>query len=393
MAAADLAGLPAGGEAAAVNTTVQAMLDGMAASGVELGVQVAAYHRGRLVVDAWSGVADTATARPVDAGTLFNVFSVVKAVTVTAVHMQAERGLIDYDTPVAHYWPEFGAAGKGDIRVSHVLAHKSGVFVMPPEVTPALMCNWDWMVARIAASESQFPAGSESGYQSMTMGWLCGELVRRTDPKGRPFEAFVREEIAEPLGIPDLWVGLPAREEARVAIMDGSRVADVPDGTLYRLACPRQVDLMPEPFGQSMVRQACIPGVGGIMTARSEARFFAMLAGGGCLDGVRLLSSDRLEAASRPRDAIDPPDRVFFGATIPISVGGYWLGGSTAPTAAAKHRDVICHPGMGGSIGFADRRQDLAVAFCHNRLQGGRAPDEDPGTLVANAIRAGLGLD
>lgn len=379
--------------ASALNGAIQDLLDGFVATGAELGVQVAAYHDGRLVVDAFSGVADEAAGRVVTAETLFNVFSVIKAVVVTAVHIQAERGLIDYDAPVADYWPEFAGGGKGDIRVSHVLAHKSGVYVMPPEVTPALMCDWDWMVERIAASEAQFPPGTESGYQSMTMGWLCGELVRRTDPQCRPFEMFVRDEIARPLGIPDLWVGLPASEERRVAIMDGSRVKDIPDGTLYRMATPRQVDLMPEPFARSDVRQACIPGVGGIMTASSEARFFAMLAGGGQLDGVRLLSEARLAAASQPRDVIDPPDKVFFGATAPISVGGYWLGGSTSPTAAAKSRSTLCHPGMGGSIGFADRRRNLSFAFCHNRLQGGRPPEDDPAVIVANAIRSGLGLE
>lgn len=376
----------------ALNRRVKALLDDFVAQGDEVGVQVAAYLGDELVVDAWSGIADLATARRVDGATLFNVFSVVKAVTVTAVHMQAERGLLEYDAPIARYWPEFSAAGKEGVLVSHVLSHRSGLYQMPADVTPDDICNWDKITRWLAASPTLFPPGSQNGYQSMTMGWLCGELVRRTDPQGRSFDVFVREEICGPLGLADLWIGLPANEEGRVAILDGSRVADpYPADGAYRASCPKQVDLMPEPFGRSALRRACIPGVGGIMSARSEARFFAVLANGGTLDGHCLLSTERLRAASRPRDETDTPDLVFGGA-VPVAIGGYWLGGGRSPVAAARDRSVICHPGMGGSIGFADLDNRLSFAFCHNRLIGGRAPDQDPAVIIANVVRAELGL-
>jgi CubicO group peptidase (beta-lactamase class C family) len=169
--------------------------------------------------------------------------------------------------------------------------------------------------------------------------------------------------------------------------MDGAKVVDFPDGSPYRASCPRQVDLMPEPFGRSEVRRACIPGVGGIMTARSAARFFALLAGEGELDGVRLLPAERLRQAAQPRDAVDQPDLVFFGAPVPVSLGGYWLGGPNPPVAAAMDRTVLCHPGMGGSIGFADPRRRLAFAFCHNRLHSSRPPARDPAVQAANLVR------
>ena len=377
---------------AALNREVQLLLERSVTSGSELGVQVAAYHEGRLVVDAHAGIADAASGEAVNADTLFNVFSVVKAVTVTAVHLQAERGLLDYEAPVARYWPEFAVAGKEGVRVADVLAHRSGLYQMPTDVTPQQICDWEWMTRWLAAAPPVFAPGSRNGYQSMTMGWLCGELVRRTDPQRRPFQHFVREEIAGPLAIPDLWIGLPPEHEPRVAIMDGANVIDFPDGSPYRLSCPRQVDLMPEPFGRSEVRRACVPGVGGIMTARSAARFFALLACGGQLDGLRLLSAERLRRAAEPRDSVDQPDMVFFGAPVPVSVGGYWLGGPGSPVAAAKDRTTLCHPGMGGSIGFADPRHRLAFAFCHNRLHSRRAPADDPAVQAAELIRSRLGI-
>src|SRR5262245_22065381 len=83
-----------------------------AGEGAPPGLQVAAYLRGELVVDAWAGVADPATGRPVTGDTLFTVYSASKAIVSTCVHLLAERGLLDYDAPVAAYWPAFGAHGK-----------------------------------------------------------------------------------------------------------------------------------------------------------------------------------------------------------------------------------------------------------------------------------------
>src|SRR5213595_1013315 len=89
-----------------VNAAVQRAIDAAIASGREVGLQVAAYHRGRLVADAWGGMADPATGRRVGGDTLFNVYSVTKAVAATAIHMLVDRGLLEYDAPIARWWPE-----------------------------------------------------------------------------------------------------------------------------------------------------------------------------------------------------------------------------------------------------------------------------------------------
>src|SRR5258708_13921317 len=91
----------------AANRRVQAAIERSIRDAGEIGIQVAAYLEGELVIDCWAGIADPATGRRVDAGTLFNVFSVTKAVASTAIHVQAERGYIDNDTPIAPSWPEF----------------------------------------------------------------------------------------------------------------------------------------------------------------------------------------------------------------------------------------------------------------------------------------------
>ena len=174
---------------------VQKAVDLAIAERGEIGLQVAAYLDGELVVDVWGGLADETTGKSVDTDTVFPVFSVIKAVTAVALHIQAERGLVDYCEPVARYWPEFGAHGKDKGTLYDALTHRIGVPLMPVGVTPELMCDWDWMVGRLADMRPLFEPGTKSGYMAYTFGWVIGEVVRRTDPKGRPFGTFIQEEM------------------------------------------------------------------------------------------------------------------------------------------------------------------------------------------------------
>src|SRR5690606_37810685 len=107
------------------------------------------------------GIADPATGRPVDGDTLFNVFSVTKAVAATAVHVQAEKGLLDYDAPIADYWPEWGCHGKEKATVRDALTHRTGTPQMPAGTTPEMICDWDAMVTAIAALEPLLPVGDK----------------------------------------------------------------------------------------------------------------------------------------------------------------------------------------------------------------------------------------
>lgn len=363
--------------------------------GKEVGVQVAAYLDGKLVIDTWDGLADPDTGRKVDGDTLFNMFSVTKPLAATALHIQVARGLVDYDARVADYWPEFGCNGKEPTTIRDVLTHRAGVPQMPEGVTPELMCDWDWMTDGIAKLTPLAPPGEKALYLSMTFGWLVGEVVRRTDPARRDIGTFIREEIALPLNAPDLWVGLPDSELPRVAKLVNAITPVPPEHAppLYTASMPPQVDLIPEVFERPDVRRAPIAGVGGIFTARSCARFWAMLAQGGELDGVRILPAEMVATFNTPRANSDEADPVMFGFPVPLGIGGFWLGGETFSVAPAKYPRALCHPGAGNSIGFADPETKLAVAIAHNRMQAPQSREDDHTTMIADAIRADLGLD
>src|SRR5436853_5320500 len=254
------------------NSMVQEAVDAAISKRGEIGLQVMAYVDGKQVVDVWGGLADATTGKKVDADTLFPVFSVTKAVTAVALHLQAGGGLVDYAMPIAHYWPAFGAHGKDKATVYDALTHRLGVPIMPLGVTPELMCDWDWMVQRIADMHPLFEPGTKAAYMSYTFGWVIGEVVRRTDPRSRQFGTFIQEEICQPLGLDSLWVGIPDAVEPRVATL--INMPPIPPGApgtapgaLSPLAIPPQVGTTQEVFGRADVRRACLPGAGGIMNA------------------------------------------------------------------------------------------------------------------------------
>src|SRR6266478_3943741 len=151
------------------------------------------------------------------------------------------------------------------VTLPDALTHRLGVPIMPLGVTPELMCDWDWMVQRIADMHPLFEPGTKAAYMSYTFGWVIGEVVRRTDPRSRQFGTFIQEEICQPLDLDSLWVGIPDAVEARVATL--TNMPPIPPGApgmapgvLSPLAIPPQVGTTQEVFGRADVRRACLQG-------------------------------------------------------------------------------------------------------------------------------------
>jgi CubicO group peptidase (beta-lactamase class C family) len=364
---------------------VQAILDDHIAREVETGLQVAAYWRGELIVDAWAGASNSATGRLVDGNTLFTTFSCTKGVMATAIHLLAERGLIDYDAPIARYWPEFSANGKARITVRQALTHSSAIPQMPEGCTPEAMCDWEYMCRAIADSEPLWEPGTRTGYHAFNLGWILGETARRAD--GRPLERIIREDLCQPLGISDLYLGIPDEVEERVAtLVEDEKLTNSPSpepGSLFARVFPSTLGSFDATFNRADVRRAVIPAAGGIMSARALARLYAALVG--FVDGVRLLPEERMRIATTPHTGeVD----LVLGQAI-IRAMGYALGRPSSPMSARI--TVFGHGGLGGSSGFADPEYHFAFALLKSRLCV-PTPGEDVADLVAREIRADLGI-
>jgi CubicO group peptidase (beta-lactamase class C family) len=363
---------------------VQQAIDQLVESGTERGVQVAVYRDGEQVVDAVAGVADPASGRPVDAGTVFYNFSIVKGATATLAHILAERGLFGYDTPVAELWPEFAAHGKQAVTVRQVLDHTAGVPGIPLDTTVEDLCDWDKMCAAIADAELWWEPGTKVGYHAYTFGYIVGEVVRRAT--GKPISQVLREEVAGPLSVDkELWFGMPASEHHRLApLEDEPGAAEMaaqmmasmpPDLPMFRSAPP---ELFPTAsFGnRADVLAADIPA-GGKTSARAIARMYAALLGE--VDGVRLLPPERLaEATAISSNGVDE----VFG--MPTTWGlGYGIGGpggdaQTSPT-------VFGLGGVGGSFACGDTASGVAWAVTKNRVSNDFSTSNQLGQLITGA--------
>lgn len=355
----------------------------------EVGVQVAAYQDGQLVVDAWAG--DDGWGNAVEGSTLFPIFSVTKGFTLCAVHLLAEHGAFDYDDPIARYWPEFARNGKEAMTIRHVIEHRSGLPQMPSDATPASLVDWREITEQIAAMRPLFAPGTASAYQALNQGWILGELVTRVDRRHRPIEVFIAEELLTPLGISDFHMGLPSELEPRVARLSlaAGGPQDFSRAPLRELAVPPAIAVSPDVFNRPEVHAAVIPAAGGIACARSVARLFSMIAGAGEVDGIRLLSSDRVRSFLQPRAGADEVDPVI-GLVAWVGAGGYYLGGASPPAdvVLGGAPNVLASLGAGGSVAWADLDRRLAVSICHNRMFPSTTPrSEHPFVGIADAVR------
>src|SRR6476646_11931849 len=184
------------------------------ASGADVGASCCVTLEGETMVDLWGGFADVGKTRLWEKDTIVNVYSTTKTMTALTALLLADRGLLDFDAPVARYWPEFAANGKENIKVSQVMSHSAGLSGWKEKITKDDLYDWEKATSLLAAQAPFWEPGTAPGYHALTQGYLVGEVIRRLT--GKTVGTVFREEIAEPLGA-DFHIGLPASEDSRVA--------------------------------------------------------------------------------------------------------------------------------------------------------------------------------
>jgi CubicO group peptidase (beta-lactamase class C family) len=369
-----------------VQQRVQALLDEITATPPEVGLQVAAYHHGDLVVDAWSGVADVAASRPIDGDTVFVTFSVSKGVTATIAHLLAERGQLDYDAPIAVAWPGFAGRGKAGITARQALTHAAGLAHLPIDTGPEDIVDWDRMCAVIEETTPAWAPGTKTGYHAVTFGWIVGELIHRLD--GRPIERILAEDVCAPFGIDSLWFGMPESVAPRLArfAFDPGDTPDptpAPDDYAAHVVPPGLLPLAAL-ANRPEIPRAVLPAVGAVANARSLARLYAAVVGDG-VDGRRLLSPERVRIATTLQtDAFD----LVAKAAWPKGLG-YFLGDAAAVQTAVSPT-AFGHTGAGGFTAYADPAHDLAFAVCKTYVLTEIDPVNDPARRFERELHAAL---
>ena len=339
----------------------------------ELGAAVAAYWRGEKVVDLWGGRRTPEGDAPWNEDTMVVVMSSTKGLSAMTLALANARGWLDYDAPVARYWPSFAQNGKADVTVRQLLGHEAGLVLLDEKLPLEKLRDLDYVASVLERQRPAWPPGTRHGYHTLTIGLCMQELIRRVDPAHRTLGRFFREEIAEPLDL-EFHIGLPPE-------IPGERLAKVqplsrrgglralrytPLATTLRMIAPGSL-LRRSFLGTDLDMndrrslEIELPAGNGVGTARGIARAYSAFANGGREIGITPETFARLTAppqVAKPRD-------VVLGVPSWFSLGFLRPGPEALFGSSAR---AFGSPGAGGSFAFADPDARLGYAYVMNRL-------------------------
>jgi len=363
----------------------------------ELGASVSIWRDGQEVVSLAGGFKDRQKTEPWTGDTKILFWSATKGLSAACLlHACQNRGYSPA-TRVAEIWPEFAQAGKERVTIGQLLSHQAGV----PVLTPVVSALDHAAVTQALAREApHWPLGQGHGYHPRTFGYLVDELLRRMTG-GIPLRDYWRSEFAEPLDL-DVWIGMPqerAHEAAWIFPAKNGSAKDDPFYVAFMTPTSLTARAFASPRGLHSVaamnsadgRTASLGAFGGVGSASSLAKFYAMLAEGGGLESRRFFEPSSIEWMTTT--LAQGPDRILLLETAfsagfmrdPMDAGGRKIRTNYGPSVRA-----FGHPGAGGSIAFADPENRVAFAYVMNQMEPGVLPGPKALRLI-DALYAALG--
>ena len=321
--------------------------------------QIAVAREGRLALFETIGAATNEN--------LYCVFSSTKALTSAAAWLLIESGDLRVDERVVDIVPEFGTNGKDAVTVEQLFLHSAGFPSAP--FRPTDWFDRDRRLARFASWRLNWQPGSRFEYHPTSSMWVIAEIIERRSR--RDFDAFVREEVTAPLGLPDFHLGLPAEENHRVATL--AHYGDPLTSADYaRLGIPEPpVTEVTEDailaFNTPEVRAVPTPGGGGIATAADLALFYQALLHGGSDGRPRVWKQETLASATEVRsgDLRDP----LSGKRVNRALGVVVAGDEDRNFRGFGHENsplAFGHGGAGGQIAWVDPQTGISIGYCTN---------------------------
>jgi len=354
----------------------------------ELGAAVSVWQDGKPIVDLYGGFCDAAREKPWTTDTVVLVWSATKGIGSACVLHALQQQKIELNRPVADFWPEFAQSNKDKITLAQLLSHQAGLCALDQRVD---VLDYGAVIRAMEAQAPLWTPGTSRGYHARTFGFLLDELVRRIS--GKTLSDYWQETFAHPLEL-EFWIGLPEKENSRVATIYAARGGKPPEpaqfyrdlvtvGTLARKT-------FTSPYGLNVVSKMNDPQIraqpyvsfGGIGSAWALAKFYSMLANGGKLSGQTFFSQETL--AQMTTTLSDGIDRVF---QIPTAFSAGFMKDSrdAARRMFGPSTTSFGHPGAGGSHAFADPENNIAFAYVMNQMEQSVLPNEKSLRLI-NAI-------
>jgi CubicO group peptidase (beta-lactamase class C family) len=256
---------------------------------------------GRIGLQTAIGSADEQQTRPLQVNSVFSIFSVTKALTNILTLRAVELGQLALTTRVVEIIPEFSGGLRETITLFHLITHTSGLPMVFIPKAGMYIDRLDEIIAAICKNvHSAEPPGERCAYSPLANQALLGEILRRTDPKGRSYRALVDEDLLRPLGMSSSAIGLRADLKSRHIVPDfrGNSPAEHLGHSNYG------------PNGAFEEEHAEMPWVGAVSTVPDLFRLAEMCRRGGEFDGARILSPATLELA-RKNWTGDKPNELY----------------------------------------------------------------------------------
>lgn len=356
----------------------------------EVGASLAVTVGGKFMMDIWAGYADAAKTRLWEENTIVCVFSTTKIMTSICILMLHDQGLLDINSPVCEYWPEFGQNGKEKILIKHVLGHTAGIPSWDEMIPNEDILNWDKMIKLLEKQSPWWEPGTMGGYHALTFGFILGEIVKRVT--GKSLGTFFKKNVAVPLGA-DFTIGIPQEFEKRVADLippDSPFIGDVleKDSIVYKiLGFPGGWNLGGDITKEHIkfcnthaMRGVELPSSNGSANARSVAKVASVIVCGGELGGIHLMSKDTLNEALKEQ----------FNGKGYLFVDGIRYGtgfGLPSDVKPIKNPNTIYWGGWGGSVCIMDLDAKLNVSYVMNKMRI-QTPEETRKNKFASDTRA-----
>jgi len=357
----------------------------------ELGAAISVWQNGKELLELHGGFRDAKREQAWTEQTLVLIWSATKGLGSACLLHVLQEHKIDIDRRVGEFWPEFAQAGKESITLAQLLSHQAGLAALDRKVD---VLDYAAVIDALEKQEPNWPPGSAHGYHPRTFGFLLDELVRRIS--GTTLSDYWRKTFAGPLGL-DLWIGLPEKENARVATMYAPKIGKPPEPEqFYKDVATRGIfahKVFTSPSGLNAVSEMNKPEIrakpfvsfGGIGSANSLAKFYAMLANGGGIEDRQFFSEKTIGWMTTT--LTDGIDRVF---QIPTAFSAGFMKDSEQSERKRFGRSTqlpvrlgsFGHPGAGGSNAFADPENKISFAYVMNQMEQSVLPNENSLRLV-----------
>ncbi|MFT6399438.1 MAG: CubicO group peptidase (beta-lactamase class C family) [Bradymonadia bacterium] len=295
--------------------------------------------------------------------TLYNLFSASKPMTAMLIHHLDEKNKLRIDDRVADYIPEFAKNGKEKVTIRHILSHRAGLALIPPEnMDLDILVDEQKILRLLCDAYPDTVPGRKQAYHALSGGFILGEIIKRVS--GKPIREYLDEVIRKPLKMTSFQYGVPAEKVRDVAkdVFTGPG-AFFPLSLAVRRAFGAPIDEAVALASDPRFLTGVVPSGNLICTPNEASMFFECLLRGGKLNNRRIFAETTvnravLEQSYHEHDAV---------LQYPFRFGnGFMLGSDRSSVLGPDTPEAFGHMGFTNILVYADPERDISVALLNN---------------------------